>query len=140
MQRGRSPAVERGRSARGRDCAGQCIKPSQTVMGLRQTPFRSKLVLSLGMKSKATKKGRVVPKESADLMIRALMWKAEKLEDDALDATNGEAVRLREDAQFLRSKVSQLKGERIPVKDSTARHGLALRSLAEFLHLARKKN
>ena len=74
----------------------------------------------------------MIPKEQAERIMKALAWKAEQLESKAIDAEAAVGEKLRADAQFLRYKVSQMKGERIPVRDDEERRTLVLSAIEEY--------
>ena len=76
-----------------------------------------------------------IGKEQAEKIIKALAWKAEKLESEAIDVDSVSGEKLRADAQFLREKVSQMKGERIPLRDDEGRRALVLAAITEHARL-----
>jgi hypothetical protein len=47
----------------------------------------------------------------------AMMSEAAAIEERALDASEEEGTRLRAEAERLRNKVSELRGERVPTRD-----------------------
>ena len=67
-------------------------------------------------------------------LIPVLSWKAQQLEDSALSAPEIAAAEMREQAQFFREAVSQLRGERIPTTHTEAQQGLLLNTMKEYLN------
>jgi len=66
-------------------------------------------------------------------LIPVLIWKAQQLDEAALDASGNAASEMREHAQFFREAVSQLQGERIPAQHTDAQRVLLTNAMKEFL-------
>jgi hypothetical protein len=73
----------------------------------------------------------MIPSNQIEILIKALLWKAAQLEEAALDATEADADKMRQDAQSLREKVSQIKGERVPVRDDEPMRMLVMMAIKE---------